>query len=222
VKILITGSFKGIGKTVYEQLSLSHEVYGIDKQMGDTVDIVHDLNDLTTLDKVLESLPVMDVIIHNAAFQGSEPFETLSLDVVKEAMQVNLYAGIKLSQWMAKQESHHPRKLIFISSTRARMSEKDTVPYTVSKAALEGLTHALAITLSEKQITVNAVAPGWIHTTDEPLKEEEHAFHPSKRVGKPLDIYKAIAYIIDPDNTFLNGETITVDGGVTKKMIYPE
>lgn len=50
----------------------------------------------------------------------------------------------------------------------------------------------------------------------------DHEFHPSGRVGTPDDIARAVLFLCDEENDFINGQTLTVDGGVTRKMIYPE
>ena len=222
VKILITGTYQGIGKHLYERLSLTHDVYGIDQYKSDTVDIIHDLNELETLTNRLKDLKDFDALIHNAASIKSEPFLDLKLETIQKVLNVNTLAAVKLSQWFVKQKPKGDGRIIFMSSTRAKMSEADTVPYTLSKSAIEGLTHSLAITLSPYHVTVNAIAPGWINTSGETLREEDHSFHPSLRVGKVEDIYQAVQYLLSHDNRFINGTVITVDGGVSKKMIYPE
>lgn len=77
--------------------------------------------------------------------------------------------------------------------------------------------------LSQYSIVVNSISPGWIETEhDDSLKPKDHEQHFSNRVGHPLDIVKACFYLTDPDNRFVNGTNITVDGGMTKKMIYEE
>lgn len=84
-------------------------------------------------------------------------------------------------------------------------------------------TDTIAMSLSTFRITVNAIAPGWIHVREEEiLREEDHNFHPSGRVGKPEDISRLAKFLCEPENDFINGRTFTVDGGVTRKMIYPE
>ena len=70
---------------------------------------------------------------------------------------------------------------------------------------------------------VEAFAPGWIHVREEEqLRPEDHAFHPSGRVGTPDDIARACLFLCDEANDFLNGQTLTIDGGATIQMIYPE
>ncbi|MDR2969249.1 MAG: SDR family oxidoreductase, partial [Tannerellaceae bacterium] len=81
----------------------------------------------------------------------------------------------------------------------------------------------LAISLSDYGITVNCISPGWIETGDySKLKRDDHLQHPSGRVGRPDDIARTCLFLCREENDFINGQNITVDGGMTKKMIYTE
>jgi hypothetical protein len=72
-------------------------------------------------------------------------------------------------------------------------------------------------------VTVNAISPGWIECGDyDALSSEDHLQHPSRRVGRPEDIARACLYLALPDNDFVNGENLVIDGGMTRKMIYTE
>ena len=82
---------------------------------------------------------------------------------------------------------------------------------------------ALALSLADFHITVNCISPGWIQTNDyERLRPEDHAQHPSRRVGKPEDIARMCLFLCQEENDFINGQNIIIDGGMTKKMIYLE
>ena len=103
------------------------------------------------------------------------------------------------------------------------MSEPGSEGYAASKGGIYSLTHALALSLSEYHITVNAISPGWIQTQDyDTLREEDHLQHPSRRVGKPADIARMCVFLCNEQNDFINGENIVIDGGMTRKMIYCE
>jgi NAD(P)-dependent dehydrogenase (short-subunit alcohol dehydrogenase family) len=73
---------------------------------------------------------------------------------------------------------------------------------------------------------VNAVLPGWINTDpngDSVLRPEDHAWHPAGRVGRPEDVAEMCLFLCDDEKAgFITGQEFVVDGGVTKKMIYPE
>lgn len=77
--------------------------------------------------------------------------------------------------------------------------------------------------LLKKNITVNCISPGWIETGDyTKLREIDHTQHLSNRVGRPEDIARACLYLTHPENNFITGTNITIDGGMTKKMLYEE
>jgi len=104
-----------------------------------------------------------------------------------------------------------------------QMKRRKNEAYEASKGGIAALTHALALSLSAKNFTVNAISPGWIENNHyEKLTAEDHGQHPSKRVGKPEDIAKACVFLADDKNDFITGQHILIDGGMTKKMIYIE
>lgn len=103
------------------------------------------------------------------------------------------------------------------------MSEPGSEGYAASKGGIRSLTHALALSLAPLHVTVNSIAPGWIeHANYEGLRPEDHAQHPSGRVGRPEDIARLCLFLCAEANDFIDGENITVDGGMTRKMIYVE
>ena len=98
------------------------------------------------------------------------------------------------------------------------MSQKDSESYSAAKGAIIALTHAMAISLSHK-VRVNSISPGWINTIDDAsFSKEDILQHPSAKVGNTSDIASTAWFICN--NDFINGENITVDGGMTKLMIY--
>ena len=115
-----------------------------------------------------------------------------------------------------------------ISSTRAVMSEPETFAYAAAKGGLDALTHSLAVSLGP-QVRVNAIRPGWIETgpwqrkgkrTDPDHREKDRAQHPTGRIGEPQDIAGAVEYLHGA--TFVTGQHLNVDGGMTVKMIYED
>jgi len=101
------------------------------------------------------------------------------------------------------------------------MSEPNSEAYAASKGAIVALSHAMAVSLGPDGIRVNCISPGWIETGDyEELRSKDHKQHPAGRVGIPADIAKACFYFTDPENDFVTGSHLVVDGGMTRKMIY--
>lgn len=152
---------------------------------------------------------------------------------------------LELKKWQAWQDSHvtgaflmvraavpllRQRKgaIVIMASTRAIQSEPDTEAYAAAKGALCAMTHALAISLGP-DIRVNAVLPGWIETRPWAKAQVREAVehraidreqHPVGRVGEPSDIAATVLFLASEGAGFITGQQITVDGGMTRKMIY--
>lgn len=179
----------------------------------------------------------LDVLINNAAYTGavgSVPFAELSLDTWNKSIQTNLTGSMLMSQGclpLLRKTADRQRggSIIHMSSTRAHQSEPNSEGYAATKAGLIGLTHSMAASLASDGIAVNAILPGWINVANEckdggkwedGLSEEDHRWHFSGRVGRVEDILRAVEYLADAE--FVTGTEMVVDGGVTRKMVYPE
>lgn len=127
-----------------------------------------------------------------------------------------------------------PGCIINISSTRWKQAEDNHEAYSAAKAGLQGLTQSLSVSLGHRHgIRVNAISPGWVHVGEhnaaadekgtrweDDLTVEDHAWHPAGRVGKVEDIVKAVTYLAE--SKFVTGQDLVIDGGVGRKMVYPE
>lgn len=183
----------------------------------------------------------LDVLVNNAADTssvGRSHLSDLTLEDWNSALETNLTAPMLLSQaclpLLQKSSSRLQGGVIVnVSSTRAFMSEPNNEPYSATKAGLLGLTQSMAVSLGPQTIRVNAILPGWINVTnecqdadeqgqkwEEGLSKEDHAWHLTGRVGKVEDILRAVEYLVENDG--VSGSELVVDGGVTRKMVYPE
>ncbi|MBD3245632.1 MAG: glucose 1-dehydrogenase [Candidatus Omnitrophica bacterium] len=172
----------------------------------------------------------IDVLVNNAAVVKNASLEEFSHAEWNRQLAVNL-TGYFLS---VKHCAPYLRKsrgaVVNIASTRALMSEADTFAYSASKGGVLALTHSLAVSLGP-EIRVNAVSPGWIDVSGwakssrrkkETLTKVDHAQHPAGRVGIPDDVARAVKFLGEPENSFVTGVNLIVDGGMTRKMIYAE
>ncbi|MEW4217950.1 SDR family NAD(P)-dependent oxidoreductase [Rossellomorea marisflavi] len=163
----------------------------------------------------------VDVMINNAGVSKFKSFWELEPEEWDRILSVNLGSVFHCSREAAKLMKEGGGSIINLSSTRAFMSERDTEAYSATKGGIYSLSHSLAITLSEYGIRVNSISPGWIATEDyESLRDIDHAQHPAGRVGKPEDIARACLFLSDPENDFITGENLIIDGGMSRKMIY--
>lgn len=241
--ILVTGGANGIGRVIsreYLKLGATVIIADIDEEKGKTlvdeyesnsdkvlfykIDLQHAIAIRAMFKDIINKYQKIDILINNAGKGIFKPISALTIEEWDEVLNLNLRAAFITAQEFIKyfQGADYGR-IINIASTRYLMSEANSEAYAASKGGIISLTHALAISLSDENITVNAISPGWIENENyEMLTETDHGQHPSKRVGKPEDISKACLFLTDENNDFINGENIVIDGGMTKKMIYTE
>jgi len=122
-----------------------------------------------------------------------------------------------------------------VSSHQAQRAIRGALPYVTAKAAVEGLTRALAVDYGPRGVRVNTVALGSISTeryaaflgrqqpaAAERIEEEMRLLHPVGRVGRPEEVAAAVAYLLSEDASFINGATVPVDGGRSVSGRDPE
>ncbi|WP_339324563.1 glucose 1-dehydrogenase [Paenibacillus sp. FSL W8-0194] len=165
----------------------------------------------------------IDVLINNAGVsRWKSPLE-LSVGEWDDVLNTNVRSCFLATREAARSMKRNgvSGAVVNIASTRALMSEPNSEAYAASKGAIVALTHAMAVSLGPDHIRVNCVSPGWIETQNyNSLKPADHEQHPAGRVGRPEDIAKACLYLADPDNSFVTGTHLVIDGGMTRKMIY--
>jgi NAD(P)-dependent dehydrogenase (short-subunit alcohol dehydrogenase family) len=163
----------------------------------------------------------LDALVCNAGINVRRPLAELTLAQWSMVLRTNLTSTFLLARAGERMLRANRGSVVTIASTRAHMSEANTEAYAASKGGLVALTHALSISLAP-QVRVNCISPGWIATKGDPPRALDHAFHPAGRVGLPEDIAALTAFLVGPDSGFITGSEFIVDGGVTRKMIYPE
>jgi hypothetical protein len=162
----------------------------------------------------------IDAIVSNAGLGAFGPLQQTTLESWNRVLATNLTATFLLAKAGAADLKQMRGAIVTIASTRAHMSEPDTLAYSASKGGLVALTHSLAMTLAP-DVRVNCVSPGWIDTGKHgPLKPSDLAQHPVGRVGRPEDVAAAVTFLLSEEASFITGAELIVDGGMTRKMIY--
>ena len=169
----------------------------------------------------LERFGRLDAVVANAGVLVRRPLRRMELDDWRRVIDTNLTSTFLLAREAQRALRAAKGSIVTVASSRALMSEPNTESYAASKGGLVALTHALAISLGP-EIRVNCVSPGWIATNDySKLKRRDHQQHPVGRVGKPQDVAETVAFLLDREKSgFITGANFTVDGGMTRKMIY--
>lgn len=239
--VIVTGAAQGIGRSVathFAKAGANVVIADIEHDLG--VQLAGELQkegysaifaetDVRSEESVRQLMEMVatrfgeiHILINNAG-KGKwiSPLE-LSLDDWNDIINTNLRSVFLCSREAAKR-MNSGGAIINLASTRAVMSEQNSESYAATKGGILALTHALASSFSELNITVNSISPGWIETGDyNALRPSDHNQHFSNRVGKPDDIARACLYLANPENNFITGTDLTIDGGMTKKMIYEE
>lgn len=235
--IIVTGAASGIGKATAERLhkagarltlmdtdskGLAKLAKRLDHALTFTGDVANKEDVRKVIEQAVDKHGGLDGIVCNAGIMKRIPVEDLSLEDWQRVLAVNLTQSFLFAKHGAQalRKSRLGGSLVLMASTRAFMSEPNTESYTATKGGLFALAHGLAMSLGP-EIRVNAIAPGWINVAGEKLRKKDHTQHPVGRVGRPEDIAEAVLFLLDPRTSgFITGQTLVVDGGMTRKMIY--
>lgn len=218
--VVVTGGAHGIGKCIADEFRKQ----GAAVEVIDIMEGEHYVGDLSRqadienfATYVIERHGHVDVLVNNAA-----PLMKGIDDCTYEEFEYALKVGVTAPFYMTKMfvpYFNEGASIINISSSRDRMSQAQTESYTSAKGGISALTHALMMSL-RGEVRVNSISPGWIDT-DYIVYDGPDAYQqPSGGVGNPMDIANMVLFLCSDKASFINGENITIDGGMTKQMIY--
>ncbi len=244
--VVVTGAASGIGKATAELLNrLDGRCVLLDINGGELKknnpapekNIVYSV-DLTNFDETHEILMRAasefdggrgggDGLVHCAGIPSIVPLRVLKFDEYERVQRINTQAGLNLAKIFSKNGMHRrdagTTSIVFISSVYGLVGSVANVAYAVSKAAIIGMTKALAIEFASKKIRVNCVAPGFVKTNMgnavEPLFDDQHsdrvkAMHPLG-YGEASDIANGIAFLLSDAAKWITGTVLPIDGGFT-------
>lgn len=239
---IITGGANGIGRAIVEAvvgeggLAL---VIDPDEASGEMLKARYspedfrffpgDISDRTALSdfvlRAVEAAGEIGALINNACFSRGG-LKSCGYEDFEKVLRVGVVAPFYLTKLLMPHFAQGAA-IVNIASTRAFMSQPDTESYSAAKGGILALTHAMSATLAGR-VRVNAISPGWIDTG---AYQHEEGYapaytegdirqHPAGRVGHPEDIARMALYLCSDAAGFIDGENITIDGGMTKLMIY--
>ena len=242
---IVTGGGRGLGRYMAEALSdagasvvlcsrkkepLTEVQREIEAGGGRALAVEFDVTDEESVEGVVsaaaESFGSVDVVVNNSGATWGAPPEEMPLDRFDQVMRVNVRGTFLMSQAAGRRmiETGAGGAIINISSVAGLVGGHpdymQTVGYNSSKGAIISMTRDLATSWAQRNITVNAIAPGWFPTRMsrgliEKFEEEMLANIPLGRFGAPEDLKGVVIFLASPAASYVTGQTIVVDGGAT-------
>jgi len=237
---IVTGSARGIGKVIVDRLAAEGAIIiisDVSVEAGEDavnqldsngvnaifipcdVSITEDANNLVA--KTMEKFGKIDILVNNAGIRRDTLLVRMKDDDWDVVLNINLKGAFNCCRAVAKTMMKQKEgKIINISSVVGLMGNAGQVNYSASKAGLFGLTKSVAKELGLRNITVNAIAPGYIDTEmtrelSDKVKEEYLQHIPLRDFGQPEDVANLVLFLASDEARYITGEIIRVDGGLS-------
>jgi 3-oxoacyl-[acyl-carrier protein] reductase len=240
---LVTGGSRGIGRGIVQALvregakvafvykGSQQAAEDLEKELaaaGGTVKAVQaDVSDPDAAKRVVAGVLAdwgrVDILVNNAGVIRDGLFVRMDPESWKAVLNTNLDGTFYFCRSVAEQMALKQRsgRIINVSSVAAEHVNAGQANYAASKGAVNAFTRALAVELGSRNVTVNAVAPGFIETDmSEAVRNKAGDFIakklvPLRRLGKPEDIAGVVVFLAGPAGAYVTGQVITVDGGLS-------
>jgi 3-oxoacyl-[acyl-carrier protein] reductase len=236
---LVTGASQGIGWDIAQALvvagakvavaarteeKLAILVGEIEAAGGEALAVKMDVADAEQVKagfkQVLEKFGRLDILVNNAAITRDGLAVRMKPDDWDTVIRTNLTgAHLCIQQALGTMMRARAGRIINVSSVVAQMGNAGQANYVAAKAGLIGLTKAIAMEIASRNITVNAVAPGFIETPmtnvlSDKVKEELKARIPLGRLGVPRDVAASIVFLASEEAAYITGHVLDVNGGM--------
>jgi len=236
---LVTGASQGIGRTTALVLAqagakiaaaarntekLASLVSEITGSGGEALAVPMDVADAAQVkagfQQVLAKFGRLDILVNNAAITRDTLALRMKLEDWDAVLRTNLTgAHLCIQQALGAMLKQRSGRIINVSSVVAQIGNAGQANYVASKAGLIGLTRAIAVEVASRNITVNAVAPGFIDTPmtevlPAELKEKLKSLIPLGRFGTDRDVAAAIAFLASDEAAYITGQVLDVNGGM--------
>ena len=242
---LITGSSQGIGFALAEGLAeagakiilngrdekkLIAAKKKLQQKYEDTSYLSFDVTDYDSVERKIaqyfDQNSGIDILINNAGMQHRAPLEDFPADKFELLMKTNVSSVFNVGQAVAKRMIKKGQgKIINIASVQTALARPGIAPYTATKGAVANLTKGMATDWAPKGLQVNAIAPGYFNTPLNAALVADPDFSawlkkrtPAGRWGEVNELVGACIFLAAPSSSFINGQTIFVDGGITASL----
>ncbi|WP_013629255.1 3-oxoacyl-[acyl-carrier-protein] reductase [Rubinisphaera brasiliensis] len=241
-KVLVTGGSRGIGRAVVEGFARQGAkvafVYHSNEEAAQDVitalagegfetvtahkcDVSKQEEVDALVEKLVEEWDGLDILVNNAGIVKDGLLATMDGNAWHSVLSTNLHSVYYFCHAVTRpMMSQRSGRVINMSSVAAEFPNQGQANYAASKGGIQGLTRCMATELGRRGITVNAVAPGFIETdmtvaVRNAAESEIKKSIPLRRLGRPEDIADAVMFLAGDNASYITGQIITVDGGLT-------
>ncbi|WP_020408413.1 3-oxoacyl-ACP reductase FabG [Hahella ganghwensis] len=235
---LVTGASRGIGAAIADKLAekgyvtvgtatseagaakITERLGAIGKGAGMVLDVASPESIQACIKSVEEQFGVPTILVNNAGITKDTLLMRMKDEDWDQVIQTNLSSVFRMSKALMKgMMKARWGRIVNISSVVASMGNAGQINYAAAKAGIEGLSRSMAKELGSRNITVNAVAPGFIETDmtnelPEAQKEALLAAIPLQRLGSPAEIAGVVEFLVSDAAAYVTGETVNVNGGM--------
>jgi gluconate 5-dehydrogenase len=242
---LVTGSSRGLGRAIAEGMAKAGArliINGVDPARVDAAvaefraagyqadGVAFDVTDEEAVVKAFESFDgagiAIDILVNNAGIQHRKPLVEFTSAEWRKVIETNLTSAFVIGREAAKRMISRKRgKIINIGSLGSELARPTIAPYTTAKGGIRNLTRAMAVEWAQHGIQANAIGPGYMLTDMNQALVDNPDFNtwlmsriPSKRWGRPDELVGAAIFLASEASTYVNGQTIYVDGGMLAAM----
>ena len=234
--IIVTGASGGIGNSIVKKLNQSganilasgtriEKLEELKKEFEKINILKFDISQSEKIEEFIENATKelggsLDCIINNAGITQDNLAIRMSLDEWKKVIDINLTSTFLMSKFAIKKMlKNKSGKIVNVTSVVGHTGNLGQANYTASKAGIVAMSKSLAIEYAKKNININCISPGFIKTAmtdkiDEKFKDAIISKIPSARLGEPDDIANAVCFLCSDQSSYINGETLHVNGGM--------
>ncbi|MFB0563640.1 MAG: SDR family NAD(P)-dependent oxidoreductase [Candidatus Lokiarchaeia archaeon] len=234
---LITGAASGIGREITHRFAMEGaKVSVVDLNVGDAKNVAKEIKDLggkaiavqcdvgdedqvnRAVEETEKNLGSIDILVNDAGIFDLSKLSDITLEKWQIMFKVHVEGTFLCSKAVLKNMKEGGR-IINVSSVSGITGDALVTSYSAAKAAIVGFTKSLAVEVAHKGITVNAIAPMLIYTPMiqmiDQVAPELYKDIPAKRLGKPEDVAAVAAFLASPEASYITGQVIIVDGGLS-------
>jgi NAD(P)-dependent dehydrogenase (short-subunit alcohol dehydrogenase family) len=245
---VVTGGAHGIGRAIAQRLAsegatviigdidavaaekTARDIQLHERLTGRALDISQPDQIGALMQMIKQKFGKLDILVNNAAIPDISPYQDLSYARFNDVLRVNLDGALLMTMAAVPlMEIAEGGRIVNLASIMGLVGSKDSLPYSTAKGGIVNMTRCLACDLAVKNITVNAIAPGFIDTRMARLQDGSHEHDtdyfktvylqyeklPLGRAGNPEDIAGPAYFLCSDDSRYITGQTLVVDGGVT-------